>query len=551
MHITDPTNNGKSTYKSAETVGFDEVRNGMRDDRVYGFMSMSSILGSGGRSSNINHIGEKKNLLDRYDINERPQLKFTNTANARNWFVFGCDDFTPYILRRLYRDSGVHNSIVGAKTNMVMGGGLEYYIPETRINKSESGELSIDRSEMGEAQTQAAIDEAVLYEKTIALDKYFKKACTQVTLYGGYYSMRLRRVAADAVNSAMNCVYVEKYLNVRQGARRDFLCGEFMSLDFFVSDDFTSVSQANIKSYSQFVRNRFTKNCAGRVPLDNPDLPSSQKVGTTMRHVGNVTDYRDVYATADYETKKALNYFIIDYLLSEFDRNGIENGFSLDHIIIRYRKRKDSKDEEAEAKQKDIDIITNQFSGATGKRSSIMWMEPATDVQGKVQTPSGIKVVEIPHDNNSERYNSLRAERMISILNAHGIVTSEIVGVPSMRTSGFSNQSEFLISAIEHLYWNRIVPMQQLILDDINGLLEDEGLIARARIKKNLPIFAQATAEILELVYSSNEIREKFGDKPLTEEQREEIAQRTVNRKSTSAMSSAEQQNNTDNGATN
>lgn len=116
----------------------------------------------------------------------------------------------------------------------------------------------------------------------------------------------------------------------------------------------------------------------------------------------------------------------------------------------------------------------------------------------------------------------------MKILNAHCIVTGEIIGLPRLSQTGFSSQAEFLITAQEHLYWSVIKPMQKIILDDIQEILIDAGIPVKPVIKKSAANYRQLTEKMLQWAWGKDEIREMFGFAKMSEEVAQEVMRITT-----------------------
>lgn len=204
-------------------------------------------------------------------------------------------------------------------------------------------------------------------------------------------------------------------------------------------------------------------------------------------------------------------------------------GFSVDHIVVRIRKQLPDTGEEKKKREEEYNMFKGNLNGANGKRSMMTWIEPNILEDGKVETPESWKVIEIPHQNNPERRNILREERLLKILNGHSIVSGEIVGLPRLQGStGFSSQAEYLIHAQEQLFWNSIKPYQDIILQDLQERLIMEKIYVKPVIKRSAANFKTLTDKLLMWAYGKDEIRQKNGDGVMSEETKQELAKVVV-----------------------
>lgn len=463
-------------------------------------------------------------LLAEYDV----RTSHFNT-NLHSWIKHGEYDTTPNILRNLYRKSSMHKSAINVKTNITAGGEFDYIPLEQYYEKNEFGEFEYKEQKLSDAEKKALIIQAKLFAKNLGLNSFFKKAASQIHLYGGYYSFRdygLNRHADFSLKS----LYIPSFLTCRIGSRRTFIDGEFKSNRHYVSNDFTRVNPDRAKPYRVSTDIERTQKIDRYnlyyIGIDDGSVIPNEVPGLYSKLVGIENDYRNYYHTPDYESLDTLNYIDVDYMLSQHDLNEIKNGFALNTILVRYRSKKPTKAAEKLERKKEKEFIKKNFKGADGERTMITWVEPHMDDSGKVQTPETWKVIEIPHNNTPERYNILREERLVKILNAHQIVTGEIIGLPRLNKLGFSSQSEFLIHAQEQMYFNVNKPIQELICKDIDELLIASGIPVKIRPKKHLANFKVLTDKLLMWAYGKDEVRTKFGDEQMSEEVASEVMSR-------------------------
>lgn len=445
------------------------------------------------------------------------------------WLANGHNDTIPYLHRLIYQRSGIHKSAVDIKSKLIAGGGLEFEPLESYYRKNEDGYFELVEESLSDSAKAQLVKQAQLFDKNTNLSKYTVKGSSQLSLYGGYYGFRTYMKDRNA-KTMLRRLYIEPYINMRLGAKRRFIDNEFKSEYHYISDDWTSASPYQVMSYDD-LRNGVKRRHSGniyRIPVDTGMIYQDNEMGIFSKMIGNVTDYRNFYPTPDYESVDALCYMDIDYMLSQRDFKDLDTGFSLDYVVVRYRAKRASETDEKAQRKKDVDFFKKKFSGFDGDNTLMMWAEPAQDEQGKVQTPKLIDIIPVPNNNTAERYNVLREERLLKILNAHCIVTGEIIGLPRLSTTGFSSQAEFLITAQEHLYWSVIKPMQQILLDDIQEILINAGIPVKPAIKKNTANYRQLTKELLQWAWGKDEIREMHGWAKMSEDVAEEVMRITT-----------------------
>lgn len=470
--------------------------------------------------------------------------------NADSWLANGHNDTIPYLHRLIYQRSAMHQGAVDIKANLVAGGGLEFEPLEEYYKKNEEGWYELVEESFSDTAKEEIVKQAKLFSKNIGLEHYVKKASKELTLYGGYYGFRTYMLDSSA-QMMLRRLYIEPYINMRMGAKRDFMENDFASRNHYISDNWREASPYQVDSYNDLVNGNARRRLEGnvyRIPVDRGDVYQNGDTGVYSKFMGRVTPYRFFYGTPDYESLDALCYMDIDYMLSQRDFKDLNTGFSLDYIVVRYRGKKSTEAEEKDQRKKDVDFFKNKFSGFDGDKTLMVWAEPSVDDTGKVQSPKMLEVIPIPNNNTAERYNVLREERMMKILNAHCIVTGEIVGLPRLSSTGFSSQAEFLITAQEHLYWSVISPLQKIIIDDIQSMLIDAGLPVRPVIKKSLANYRALSDQMIQWAFGLDEFREMIGRAKMSEEVAEEVMKRSERRDTSGNNGPANNPNNQQNG---
>lgn len=455
---------------------------------------------------------------------ERPCYDPCNTYSSRtsdkrhgfnskhNWFKHGKEDTTPYIHRQLYRDSGKHNSIVNTKSQMVAGAGFEFSQPDLFCIKDENGFLREVSERFNDTQLEQEIRTAQLWSKNVLLHNYSKDAAVGLTTYGGYYGFRYVERGYDpktfqraGLDPYLRRLKVEPYTNLRLGCDRDWINDRIDSVFHYICSDWTIANNYKVYNYEDFlVKDANNKGCVGLLLADDNKPFVSDEI--LSKHVFRKSEYRDYYGTPDYESREVLNYITIDYLSSVYNLEGIKGGFPLEYIIVKYRKPLDDPKKEAEQKSKEARQIRNSHKGAAGKRTMMMWASPSVNDSGDVSNVPPIQIIEVPHNTNPERFDTVLKERLTSVLGGHGMITSEIASLPSMSSTGFSNRSELLITAIDTLYWNRIRPLQRLIEEDVNDELIRTGFQLNATIKNDIPSFKRVCDELVSFAGVMNDL---------------------------------------------
>ena len=453
------------------------------------------------------------------DYSKHTMVLLSNSESKNKWIKHGEDDLTPNRTQLYYQYSGIHNSIVETKSKMIYGGGFEFYVPEMLCEQDSDGDFNLIPNDLTDAAKQQEILKGQVWAKNVLLDAYHKKAANELALFGGYFGLAFYK---NKEGIKLKRLRVESHLTMRLGGNRKEINNEFTSDTHLISNDWSKAKSFKVRRWREIDK---SKDFVGRIPAEDFSVYQTKEIQTPYsKYFGNVTSYKKYYGTPDYESKKTLNYFEVDYLFSENDKNDLKNNFSLDHIIIRFRQQGNDKAEEKKLKERDVAEFKTNYKGVFGKRMAMMWVAPNILPDGKVETVDPIKIIEIPHAKSTGRFNQIREERTIAILSAHGMVSPEIAAIPNVsKGNSLSNQSDMLMTAWELIYWSRIQPMQDIIEKDINERLEKEGLKLKVKTKRNAPVMKALSESLLCKAYTLDEIRNKYGDSELTEEQRDEL----------------------------
>lgn len=445
--------------------------------------------------------------------------------DRKSWLANGHNDTIPYLHRLLYQRSSIHNSCVNIIGSLIYGSGLEFYTLDEYMEKDMDGFYELKEVTLSDTQKEDLIKQARVFSRNTNMQGYARDAAFQLPLYGGYYGIRDYALTHEA-QTRLRSLRVEKYFNMRLGAEREWADNKFQSTNHFISSDWTTAIGYNAKPYSEMKnRKNQSRGEVFSIEVDDGMVYKNREMGMRSYFTGRTSDYRDFYATPIYESLDALSYIDIDYMLSQKDYRDLQNGFALEHIIVRYRIPKDNAEDEAAEKTKEKTMFKS-YKGFEAENTMMLWVEPAISDDGRVETPDTVKILTIPNSNNAERYNVLREERNAKILSAHNIIAPETIGMPPTSKSGFSSQSEYLITAMDHLHWAVVEPYQKRIIDDTQDLLFNAGIPVGVRVKANAVNYQKASDEILQYAYGMDEIRAKKGDGAMSEKVAAEVVAR-------------------------
>lgn len=126
--------------------------------------------------------------------------------------------------------------------------------------------------------------------------------------------------------------------------------------------------------------------------------------------------------------------------------------------------------------QKEIDAIQEKLAGTGEAGKAIIIFHdpdaPAPTIHPPVQ------------DSNDKRYVDMSEAVKFNLMSGLGVVSPEIFGMPS--AGGFSSQADMMRTANELTHLNVIAPLQVLITEVVQSLLESEGLECKVSIKNRL-----------------------------------------------------------------
>lgn len=437
--------------------------------------------------------------------------KFTGKTN-HNWLKNGDNDNVPSILKILYQDSLSHSSILNTKIRMIQGGDVVWNASEVICKRNEDGFFEEIETKLSESQIVASKKAAQLWAKNIGLDNYKNKAASNTAIWGGYYGMREYQYGrnpitfkAEGSSSFLRRLYVEDFNLMRLGTEREWQNESHISSYHYIARDFGCISAVDMNRIVEYSNYDPFNNKIAYLPVDYGQVTREQGDGWYSKAVFNITPYRNYYPTAQYESRGALDAFSLDALLSRHKLNEVRNGFKLEYIVVINRKELLDEEKEKDLRRREIAELKG-FKGVEGGSSMAVWANPTYDDNGKLVALPPREIIQIPKNNSVEVIKYLTESNDKSIFSAHTVVTSEIVGAPSIAKTGFSSQSEFLISALEQMHHNCIAPVQQMIQKDLGEIAINAGILLSPTIQKNTPSFNSLVSDLEKYVAILNSI---------------------------------------------
>jgi len=272
-----------------------------------------------------------------------------------SWLKNGDMDTMPVILREFLRRSALHKSAINAKVNMAIGTGIQWETQSEYWEIDEFGELDLIENTMSDTEKANELRRAKVLSKNICLDEWFSGAASQYFTYGEYYTYFMNSLGRDG-NLRLRNLAIQSSPNFRLGSQTDFTSEGSKSKHIYISDSWEDANVSKFVPYSDFRsgKKRYQSGNVTRLPYFTRDV---NETGLFLRHTARITENRAKYGTPDYESKDALSYMEMDYLMSQKHLTDLKTGFQLDYIVIRYRKQEKTEHEELAAREEDVKMI--------------------------------------------------------------------------------------------------------------------------------------------------------------------------------------------------
>ena len=482
----------------------------------------------------VNQLEDKKGIFGFTMLNHGEDKCFPAIENyslltprqkGDKWIKHGALDRMPLNYLRAYREALIHNRATKLTAKLVAGSGFNITVPEQICRRNADGFYETIDNPFGEE----AIQIAEMWLKNVSARKYQKDAAINMAISGSYYGFRQvgrgriprENFRAGGTEPFVRRLRIESFENMRLGEVREWRDEDFISLYHFISDDFEGTYN-KIVAYDEFI-NRGNKKLVGRIPvysdIDANDNPIILEPGTYSKICGTFDPSRKYYPTPYYESKAAMYYFVVDFMISQMDFNDLKNGFPLEYILVVNRQQLSNAEDENAKKAQEIKQMRRDYKGVTGAKTAIMWASPETDAQGKVINKEPVSVITIPTGKSNERFDTLRKQMKSATLTAHGLPAEEILGIPSFSGTGFSSESTKLITGLELFIFNTIKPQQQIIEADLTEEIQKAGIYVDLTTNNERPMLEVISESLLSNNYTTDEIRAKFGDEPLPEDE--------------------------------
>lgn len=204
-----------------------------------------------------------------------------------------------------------------------------------------------------------------------------------------------------------------------------------------------------------------------KIPAWNPDDKVSPKQVYHIRRPDTQSQY---YGTPDYLGGTAAIEF--DKELDQYHLNTIKNGL-FPGLMFNF-----NNGEPDEQQRRDIERdIEKKFGGSQGAGKFMLWFNESPD--------DAATVTAVETSANHELFAQFDERTRDKILNAHGVTSPLLFGVRG--STGFGSNAEELQTAYRLFYFNRIKPMQNLLIEAISEV-SGQGITAGdLDIKPNVP----------------------------------------------------------------
>jgi hypothetical protein len=198
----------------------------------------------------------------------------------------------------------------------------------------------------------------------------------------------------------------------------------------------------------------------------------------------------------------------------ELQRAAMDNGLFSPHIIM-FPKVQNEDPAQEQAEQKEImETFSSRLTGsANGGKVTYVFVDPSKAADLK----AAIQVIPLSNNEFATTFNELNRLLKESIITALGVVSPDLVGLPS--PTGFASQGDMLIKANELQYYNTIRGYQRLILEPLQAILDNRfgRGVAKLTILNGLPVTTTIPAQLLTNgTFTRDEIRAMYGYQPFT-----------------------------------
>lgn len=261
----------------------------------------------------------------------------------------------------------------------------------------------------------------------------------------------------------------------------------------------------------------YTCDWNARKPQENPDFTTfyhwdwSGNYDRNKRYLVYYSmDSEQLYPIPEYTA--AVPYIAADYEVGNFTLNNTKSGFTGGYLVNFYNGEPEE-DQKAEIES----YFKSKFTGSDNAGEPLLSFNEDKD--------SGVELVPLNANGQDDRFINLNNQIREEIFSGHG-VNPIVVGLQG--NNGFNNNADEKRTEIEYFQLYYVTNKQQILEDHINAIRAFNGIKGEAYIQRLEPIKAQFSEQMLQAIYTQDELREMDGAEPLTDEQKTTVTKETV-----------------------
>lgn len=226
----------------------------------------------------------------------------------------------------------------------------------------------------------------------------------------------------------------------------------------------------------------------------------------------------DYYPLPDAES--CYNALAVGIEIEEYQRRYVQNNMSLGAIIQAYFTPASTNPGQplSEEDQQVFESLKRQYTDelvgvVNAGKTVVTFLDP------RATTPDGalpeIKFIQPVEEHNDKKFLEVQNYCNQAALTGLGVVAKELYGLSS--NSGFTSQSDQLITAFRLTERKTIAPKRAVLLEFLNRIASDMGLAVSVDLKPAPPISFQLTPDMVAAgIVTADEYRESIGLQPLT-----------------------------------
>lgn len=444
-------------------------------------------------SQTVVSSGHDNALMPKYSENRAVELLLSGRKNNLNIIKYGSDNQHPNYLCELPLKSGLHRTILIAKSELVAGEDVVFIGEDADDAKEWFNEVGLDET-----------------REPIAYD---------LVTYSGFaiqniYSFDIEK-KSDGTRK-LESVHKEDFKEFRLTTPEQLKSGIYKPLECKLHPVWgRSPRKAQIKT----------------LPLWFPegDKNYPKKKGKNFIYYDRVhTNILKWYPLPDYESQSCMNAIELDAELIMFDVKELENNLNTGYVVTFLRKDYSSIDpkKERELRSMEESLVRQDMTGAKNNKNVVVLRAEPPKANENVKTP--MTITPVPSNNNSERHTILERRKNINILIGHGLPDPAIAGIPDLTKSGFASEAAKMEAATSIWFFTRINSFRRPMRRYYLKMAKEAGFnVTDCKIIDSIPFRARMTEKLMLATMGTNEIRADYGKSAASDEVIAEIKERT------------------------